>query len=626
MLRVILVVFVTLFVASSFALGTNVCGSVSGTWTLSGSPYYVNCNITVGSGQTLNIEPGVQVLFTGHYRFNVYGTLRALGTISDSIIFSRAYATEQSKWWGFRMVGSSASNTRLEYCVIEYGHATGSDYDMCGGGLSALQCSPTVTHSTFRYNQADYAGGAISLDTGSPVFSYCIFTKNTSSYGAINCWHSNAQILNCTISNNFGSAQGGAARVGSSSCLFRNVIFAYSTGSGITYAAGAPYGTMDHCDLYGNSAANFAGDPPAGLGQIVGVNGNGDPCDVYSNILLNPHFLNATSADYRLAANSPCIDAGNPSSLHDPDGTIADIGALYRPSTGSGEAFVSLISAGPPDWGYRLTCSGGAVDEVIFTNFCPGTTGWLSGDAVEDWQVLNNGDGNNGDSIIFRAVFPMMAGQVDRFNLSHPTCDAQVRWCAADSCGNIDGPLPVELLSFTATPGDRLVTLFWATASETDVSHFEVLRDGVLIMALPAAGGNATGAEYRRNDTELVNGREYYYTLTAVDVNGTREILSQVSATPRASGIDPLAYQLYTNYPNPFNPTTSISFDIVDAGHVNLMVYNLMGQEVASLVNGQMTSGRHIVSFDAANLPSGVYVYRLNVNGFVSEKKMLLMK
>jgi hypothetical protein len=64
----------------------------------------------------------------------------------------------------------------------------------------------------------------------------------------------------------------------------------------------------------------------------------------------------------------------------------------------------------------------------------------------------------------------------------------------------------------------------------------------------------------------------------------------------------------------------------VDAGHVNLMVYNLMGQEVASLVNGQMTSGRHIVSFDAANLPSGVYVYRLNVNGFVSEKKMLLMK
>lgn len=89
---------------------------------------------------------------------------------------------------------------------------------------------------------------------------------------------------------------------------------------------------------------------------------------------------------------------------------------------------------------------------------------------------------------------------------------------------------------------------------------------------------------------------------------------------------DATGYALGTNYPNPFNPTTQISFDLVEAGMVRLSVYNVLGQQVAMLVNGELSSGHHAVNFDATGLPSGLYIYRISTNGFTDEKKMLLMK
>ncbi len=85
-------------------------------------------------------------------------------------------------------------------------------------------------------------------------------------------------------------------------------------------------------------------------------------------------------------------------------------------------------------------------------------------------------------------------------------------------------------------------------------------------------------------------------------------------------------YALHEAYPNPFNPTTTITYDLVDAGRVSLSVYNLMGQNVATLVNGVEPSGRHTVTFNATDLPSGTYITRLDANGFHATQKMVLMK
>ncbi len=88
----------------------------------------------------------------------------------------------------------------------------------------------------------------------------------------------------------------------------------------------------------------------------------------------------------------------------------------------------------------------------------------------------------------------------------------------------------------------------------------------------------------------------------------------------------PTGFQLFQNYPNPFNPSTSIEFVLPREGSVELMVYSALGQEVGVLVNGWMSAGKHSATFNAHNLPSGVYLYRLNSGNHTESKKLLLVK
>lgn len=85
-------------------------------------------------------------------------------------------------------------------------------------------------------------------------------------------------------------------------------------------------------------------------------------------------------------------------------------------------------------------------------------------------------------------------------------------------------------------------------------------------------------------------------------------------------------YALYQNYPNPFNLTTQISYQIKESGLVQLIIYNTLGQNVATLVNEVKSKGKYSVNFNAENLPSGVYIYSLKVNDFVQNRKMALLK
>ncbi len=185
--------------------------------------------------------------------------------------------------------------------------------------------------------------------------------------------------------------------------------------------------------------------------------------------------------------------------------------------------------------------------------------------------------------------------------------------------------LPVNFGSFDAVAGDRQVTLNWNTLSENNVHHFDVIRDGSKVAEV-AATNSATGSEYRYVDGSLTNGTIYSYSLVSVDVNGARQELASVEATPNAGAAVITEYALHQNYPNPFNPTTNIAFDLVDAGLVKISVYNVMGQKVSELVNGSFEAGRHVVSFDATGLSSGLYLYKMEANGFTAQAKMVLMK
>ena len=88
----------------------------------------------------------------------------------------------------------------------------------------------------------------------------------------------------------------------------------------------------------------------------------------------------------------------------------------------------------------------------------------------------------------------------------------------------------------------------------------------------------------------------------------------------------PVTYDLSQNFPNPFNPATTIQYQLPKNGFVTLKIYDILGKEVAALVNDQKTQGRYSVNFDASRLASGVYIYQLLVNDYVSSKKMLFLK
>ncbi len=186
--------------------------------------------------------------------------------------------------------------------------------------------------------------------------------------------------------------------------------------------------------------------------------------------------------------------------------------------------------------------------------------------------------------------------------------------------------LAVELASFSAIAGDNSVTLNWSTATETNNDHFIVMRDGSPVAVVRGAGTSSTTINYSWVDSRVNNGTTYNYALVAVDMNGGRSELSTASATPSINAVTVTEYALHTNYPNPFNPTTEIVYDMKDAGVVSLKVYNLLGQAVASLVNGNVNAGRHTVRFDAAGLTSGLYIYKMETNGFSAQGKMMLMK
>lgn len=107
----------------------------------------------------------------------------------------------------------------------------------------------------------------------------------------------------------------------------------------------------------------------------------------------------------------------------------------------------------------------------------------------------------------------------------------------------------------------------------------------------------------------------------------TNYTVNVTSATDvKSDNINPNEFKLYSNYPNPFNPSTKIQFSIPANNYVTLKVYDISGKEVALLVNSQMSAGQHLVNFDAKNLSSGIYYYKLNAGNFTQTNKMILMK
>jgi hypothetical protein len=192
--------------------------------------------------------------------------------------------------------------------------------------------------------------------------------------------------------------------------------------------------------------------------------------------------------------------------------------------------------------------------------------------------------------------------------------------------------LPVEMTTFTARANNASVELNWKTATEVNNVGFDVERkitsesntnvSWLKIGFIQGSGNSNSNKEYSFTDKDISASGKYSYRLKQIDKDGQ----FKYSATTEVDMNRPTQFVLNQNYPNPFNPVTSISYEVPAQGKVTLKVYDILGNEVATLVNEKKEAGRYQVQFGTGNLASGVYIYQLRSDNFVQSKKMILMK
>lgn len=212
-------------------------------------------------------------------------------------------------------------------------------------------------------------------------------------------------------------------------------------------------------------------------------------------------------------------------------------------------------------------------------------------------------------------------------------------WAYSD--GSITTPsdpaMPVELTSFTSTLKGLAAELQWNTATETNNYGFEIERSRGNALAHTNApqqgawekigfvdghGTTSTPHSYAFTDPVPLLGKSFYR-LKQIDRNGEFAYSPIVSIE---NTVVPAEFTLSQNFPNPFNPTTTINYDIPADCRVAIKVYDLLGAEVATLVDEYKTAGRHQRVFDASNLAAGTYVYTISAGAFTQSKRLVLLK
>ncbi len=219
---------------------------------------------------------------------------------------------------------------------------------------------------------------------------------------------------------------------------------------------------------------------------------------------------------------------------------------------------------------------------------------------------------------------------------------------------DVDNPLPVNLISYTAIGGKNHIILRWATAAEIENLGYIILRsnqeDGdyqeidsyINNNSLVGTGNTSVGSNYEYLDSKVDNGQKYWYKLVDISYSGNRRYHGPIFAVPLYSEIkivdsnSPQTFSLYQNYPNPFNPSTKIGFDIPEvekeSSELLIIIYDLLGRKVKTLYIGQISPGCYEIEWDGLSdgnqpLPSGIYIYQLSSKQQIFQsRKMTLLR
>jgi len=510
-----------------------VSGEVSGVW--SADTVFVTGEIFVPVGDTLIIEPGVEVLFQVNCGFTVDSAacLFAVGTETDSIRFDACIPGFH--WHGIDFYSASDSS-RLEYCLI-----TDSD----DSGIDCNYSNPAIVHCRIENCCCSSdGGGGIRCVQSSPTISYNVIMGNTANTGAaIYChWQSSPVI----------------------------------TGNIITGNIGGSYGAGIYCYNQSNPVIT---DNTISENMVIMGSGGAISCfDCSPNISGNSFINNDASSFYGgaifLESSSPEI-SNNTFYVNSARGGGAIYCYMYSDPTISRNLFTGNHT-GDRDGG-AISCNETS-NPTIINNTIVGNSAGDEGGGVYCGYACNPTVVNN----IFWENAPE---QIGVYPGSHPDVTYCDIWGGWEGLGNInENPLFVD----------------------------PIMGDFHLLEHSPCIDAGDPNSPLDPDSTRADMGA-YFYDQSPSVIHSYKQ--------PQ-----PLSYYLHPNYPNPFNAITSLSYELPVRAMVELVVYNVMGQRIGTLVKGWQEAGIHKVTFDGSELASGMYFCQLSVGDYRLVQKAILLK
>ena len=601
--RWILLIILVVISAQVLSAQTNVSGEVSGIWELANSPYIVVGDISIVGDSLLVIEAGVEVRFDGFYQFFAYGVLSAIGTESEPILFtSNATTPNPSDWYNIEL----SDFCIMQHCIVEY---AGQPEPYSNRFAIRLNGDCEIKNNIIRHNAVTGIG---AMFEASLIKQNLIYENNSAFFagsGIYSQW-SSARIENNTIVDNPGA--GMWLQANSDSLTVINNIIVNNGGVGFQYdqVAGSPFPIADYNDVWGNTP-NYQNLSPGA-----------------HSISEDPLFVG--TGDYHLTADSPCIDAGDPAYLPDPDGTIADLGAY--PFYQDFEIDVTDLSYATFTGGEWLT-EDQIIDEGDSLNFFIVASDPNGNDLEYEWLL-------DGEEVSIESTYSFLTNEssageyeVTLFVTDNAGSRNELNYLWNITVNDVDQSIVVtELIppegNIVIDEGD--VINFSIDAYDPDGNNLEYSWqvEGVEVSVVSTfdfiTDENSSGEyEVILFVTDNFGARDelnFLWNVTVNDVSGTGSILT------------PVITKLRQNYPNPFNPTTTIYFTTEGAENAKIVIYNLKGQKIKKLEIRNLKLGINGVVWNGTDendqaVSSGIYLYKLNVNGkSKAMKKCLLMK
>jgi hypothetical protein len=540
--------------------------------------FVFNGNVTINSGKTLTFSQNTTATFLNGSSLIVNGTLTANGSSADNSRTFDFISPDSTTENGIKF--NSGSSGTVNYCKVQNAYRgiyensesvdiTNSVLSYCTYGIYLYSSHPTISQNNIHHNS--YAGIYLVSSPPSTAYSVIIknnYIKNNSQYGVYCTTSSNPQIGN--VNNTYGNA------------IENNYYGVFCWNNSIPKIGNYPLSEGGYNNIINNTYSvynmssssvsamyNWWGSTvPSNFG-IAGTGGVGTSYYLSSSATIDPYpTLSKTASNYYISGVS---DIPLFSELNKANQLVAS-----NNLTEAREVCLNLIKNFPD---YSVSYNALNLLKETYT-----------ADDISGKKNIYKSLFNSKEKKDIYAMAGLILADIDKENRLK-----QIE----EVISNYAGESIVELALF-----DKFIYYYFELNDKENSRAVSNELDGLFPLSQGAIEAH-----------RILGDKEYFNIFP-----------EEKSFKKTATSTIPTEYSLSDNYPNPFNPTTIINFQIPEDGFVTLKVYDILGREVASLVNADKKAGYYSCDFDASKLSSGVYIYKITANNFIQSKKMLMIK